>query len=558
MVAVSACGPKADSGESGQSAANEQGENQGEESFNISYQNANEYGVYLYQDIKLDESRKSTATTGERCPLVQNGSEGPSELQPYNTNVAGKENFIYACYESLIYRVGPDEYEGRLAKEWKWEDDTHLLVTLYDYIHDWEGNPITASDVVFSYKLAVDSGYASGFDAYYYDGCEAVDDYTVRFNFSQKPTALTAFDDIFGKLVCVVSEKAYGEHNFAVDPVGTGPYKLKEFITDSKFVLEADDNYWQKEELRSKYAKANVQEVVYNDMEESFQQVNGLMDGSLINVTELEDEELPNYLPGGKYYDQYNLMISPGANVHAVIPNCSGKSRMSDINFRMAVWYAIDNESVAEALSIRYSPATVISNPGVQDFNEEWYGWKNYMSDYDPELAKEYLAKTDYKGEEIVIVLEKDFKTVAQCIQGYLSMIGINAKINVVDKALVTEEVEDPTKWDIYICKSRNQKPAVCKLQDFVDVNYGPMKGKALSFVEDPVLQEKINVAANIDTYSAEATDDVMQYIIDNGYLYCAAYPLSIHVYSKKVAEYTWRYGTSKPILGACEYYLDE
>ena len=535
----------------------EKNESESESTPMITFQNCNDYDVYYYDQITPDASRKSTVNTDERYPAITIAGPGPSELQPYNTTDQYKENFIWECYEFLLYRTANGEYEGRLAKDWKWEDDTHFLVTLYDYIHDWEGNPIKASDVVFSYNLCVDSGYATGFEGFGYDSCEVVDDYTVRFNFKQKPTTVVAFNDIFAKLVCIVSEKAYGEHNFAVDPVGTGPYKLKEFITDSKFVMEANDDYWQKDELRSEYAKANVQEITSLDMEETFQMMNGLLDGTLLNDIDFEDEDLPKFLPGGEYAGQYNLMISPGANVHGTIPNCSANSPMSDINFRMAVWYAIDNEAIASALSMRYTPATVVSNPAVEDWNDEWFTWKNCISDYDPELAKEYLAKTDYKGEEIVIVLDKSYKALAQVMQGYLAEVGINASINIVDKALINDEVADPTKWDIYLYKSRNQKPAACKLQDFLDANYGVAEGKNLAQVEDPKLQEMIETATGADTYSKENTDALMQYVIDNGYVYSTFYPLSVHLYNKKVAGFCWRYGTSKPVLGACDYYFD-
>ncbi len=76
-----------------------------------------------------------------------------TSLAPFQAESPAKNLFRAAsAFESLCYYTPDGELKNLLAKEWHQTDDDgyEFEVEIYDYIHDWEGNPITADDVVYS------------------------------------------------------------------------------------------------------------------------------------------------------------------------------------------------------------------------------------------------------------------------------------------------------------------------------------------------------------------------------------------------------------------------
>jgi peptide/nickel transport system substrate-binding protein len=110
---------------------------------------------------------------------------------------------------------------------------------------------------------------------------------------------------------------------------------------------------------------------------------------------------------------------------------------LSDYNFRRACVHAIDREEVALIAQgpYGYSPET------------EGTMWGYYMPyrnhnipfiEYNPEKAKEYLAKTSYNGEEITIMtaaFSVNYIQAAEVIQEQLSRVGIKINIFQTDNA---------------------------------------------------------------------------------------------------------------------------
>ncbi len=82
------------------------------------------------------------------------------------------------------------------------QSDPH--VEIYDYIHDWNGNPITADDIIFCYEKAIElslSGYLTSIDS-----IEKIDDYNIRFNL--KTNYIMTIENILNA-IDIVSQKEY-------------------------------------------------------------------------------------------------------------------------------------------------------------------------------------------------------------------------------------------------------------------------------------------------------------------------------------------------------------
>ena len=109
-----------------------------------------------------------------------------------------------------------------------------------------DGTSITADDVVFTFETLRDKGIPQY--RYYYSGVdkvEATDKLRVLFTFKDKNNRELPL--ILGQMP-VLSRKDWENKDFEATtlqmPLGSGPYKLKEFELNRYVVYERDPNYW--------------------------------------------------------------------------------------------------------------------------------------------------------------------------------------------------------------------------------------------------------------------------------------------------------------------------
>ena len=119
------------------------------------------------------------------------------------------------------------------------------------------------------------------------------------------------------------------------------------------------------------------------------------------------------------------------------ISNNEGNPSANDVNFRRAVQAAINKEDVVLGAMEGYATILDIDMCPAYAGRPEGYD----VVAYDIEKAKEYLAASNYNGEEFKILVQSGtvFDTVAQIIQAQLMEIGINCTVNAVDSATFTD-----------------------------------------------------------------------------------------------------------------------
>jgi ABC-type transport system substrate-binding protein len=165
-----------------------------------------------YQAPVADTTRKTTANSGERYPkLVIGINADPTGLTPWNINVGTKPQIYHNFYEGLFDMEG-SEYIPVLAKGYEVIDDLHYDVEIYDYIYDHAGNNITADDILYSYKVLIDSGYNLKWASF--KNIEKVNDYKVRFTWTSPVVGVGDLEFPLCRTV-IFSKRAYEGGNFA-------------------------------------------------------------------------------------------------------------------------------------------------------------------------------------------------------------------------------------------------------------------------------------------------------------------------------------------------------
>jgi peptide/nickel transport system substrate-binding protein len=241
------------------------------------------------------------------------------------------------------------------------------------------------------------------------------------------------------------------------------------------------------------------------------------------------------------------------------IVNCQAEKllwlsqKSSDKNFRLALYYAIDNESIAQATGGAATGSKAFGSPAFSDYYPAWEAEPNYINTFDPDLAKEYLAKTNYNGEKLVLLASNDPETenITTVVQAFLASVGINTEIVLKDGREVAGLQSDPTAYDIcinwigggYQIGSWNRP-----------LNYDEFGiDKSMGFIHDQTMQDLFYTANTIATHTEENMTILHEYILDNAYLYHIAYGTGNAVYTSDITNMVYRENNSF-LPGACTY----
>jgi peptide/nickel transport system substrate-binding protein len=110
-------------------------------------------------------------------------------------------------------------------------------VTLRDDVRFSDGEPLTARDVVFTFKTAAGSG--SVVDLSFLADVEAVGDDRVRFTLKEPRSTFVHTLATLG----IVPAHAY-DRRYASQPIGSGPYRLVQWDRGQQLIVEANPYYY--------------------------------------------------------------------------------------------------------------------------------------------------------------------------------------------------------------------------------------------------------------------------------------------------------------------------
>lgn len=444
----------------------------------------------------------------------------PGELSPFGPTNTGRKDTLNNMYQGLA-DVIDGEIVGILFETYEMGgegDSPWMEMHLYDYIYDSAGNHLTASDVKFSIEKGLELGNLA--DLAIVKDAEVIDEYTIRFNFAKK-LSLNDVENVFKNLL-VVTEAAYeaSGDGMATMPVSTAPYIVKEYTPGYCLTLVENENYWQTDESKiNPREQANVSEINFYILTETSQMSLALENGSIDMSWAVSTDDIEHFTST----DDYWLFQTTDDLCDYVLCNASEGLPTADVNLRTAIFYAINSEAVVE--SVYGGNAFVMYDMAAQkapDAPDSWMEEDNYYK-YDLEKAKEYLEAWggDPASLNLRILGANDTSTAneLQLIQSFLSAAGITSEVVAYDSAQINTAMEDPTAWDILVCKNATNAYAPNLWKNLLSAeNYA--WGGAKNFVFDDKLQELINTARDVELHNEETVQEAHEYIIENAYGY--------------------------------------
>jgi len=394
-------------------------------------------------------SNAEAPATGPKVLKVNLHSEPPT-ADPGIAEDSTSGTIIRATFEGLT-RTGEDGkvHEAAAESYEVSEDGTKYTFKLRDA--KWSnGDPVTAGDFEYAWKRALDPKTASNYayQLYYIKngeafnkgeakmddvGVKALDDKTLEVTL-QNPTPffpeLTAFYTYYpvNQKVVEANEKWAGD---AATHVGNGPFKLTNWEHKNKLVVEKNDNYWDKDNVKLDKIEFSM---VEDENTELSMYDNGELDWAGAPTSALPTDAIPALKDSGK------MKTQPTAGTYWYKFNTE-KPPFNNVKIRKAFAYAIDRQALIDnVLQAGQLPATGAVPPSMA-LNKD-----GYFKDNDIETAKKLLEEgmkeeglTSMPTVSLSYNTSEGHKKIAEAIQDqWKKNLGVDVKL-------------ENKEWKVYI-----------------------------------------------------------------------------------------------------------
>lgn len=198
---------------------------------------------------------------GEGEPWILGTTDTVTALDPAGSYDLGSSSLEYNLYQTLMtVPANSTDVVGDAAESCEYDDPETLTCTLKEGLEFSNGNPLTSSDVLYSFERAITIQDPNGAAIYLLgsitdtanDGTvtlnegaiETPDDTTVIFHLD-KPDTTFQYVLTYPGAGAIVDEDTFPADVKLPDEeiIGSGPYKLSQYKAGDQAVLEANENY---------------------------------------------------------------------------------------------------------------------------------------------------------------------------------------------------------------------------------------------------------------------------------------------------------------------------
>ncbi len=393
----------------------------------------------------------TTAMTGASAETLRWARAGDSlTLDPHAQNEGPTHTLSHQIYEPLIIRDHSGEFQAALATDWapKEGDPNVWVFNLRQGVTYHDGADFTAEDVVFSINRAKSETSAMKELLTSITEVRAVDDHTVEFvTDGPNPILPANLTNLFmmdkgwaeENDAVAVQDVAGGETTFASSNTnGTGAFTLVSREPDVKTVLEANENYWGKDEF-----PLDVTEIVYTPIQNAATRVAALLSGEVDFIQDVPVQDL------GRVGDTEGLVVKTAPQNRVIFfgmnmgaddienDDVDGANPLADAKVRKAMSMAINRDAIKQVVMRDQSqPAGMIAPPFVNGWNEEM----DSSATTDIEGAKALMEEAGY-GDGFSIQLDcpndryVNDEAICQAAVGMLAQIGVTVNLDAKPKA---------------------------------------------------------------------------------------------------------------------------
>ena len=281
-----------------------------------------------------------------------------------------------------------------------------------------------------------------------------------------------------------IAEKySYESKNFidnVAEAIGTGPYKITDYREGEYVEMARFEDYVVVDEGLTGYAaprRAYMDTVTFYFPTDVNNAAIAMLNG---------EYDYSAGILGPDYYDRMEaagIEKRPGdlsTTGRVMFFNTFGNSITSnDPNLRKAIVAAID---IPEFMSIDAGECWVTGNLTLDElYHTDIFDKADYFGEDNIELAKKYLAASNYQGEPVQLVVPSGQTDIFTMVDAYLKAAGINTVLVPMEGTAFTEFRADPkNNWDFYFGSVALNNTPVLLSDTIMKTDYNSEKKDAL------------------------------------------------------------------------------
>lgn len=350
-------------------------------------------------------------------------------------------------FNGLVQLNDSLEVEPDIAHSWEQSEDGtvyrfHLRNDVQFHKHILFGKDSTrtvvASDFEYSFNRLLDPKVASPgkWVLEYVQDFKAENDSVFKIQLKQP---FPPFLSLLSMKYCAVVPKeaiAFFKEKFRSHPIGTGPFKFKLWVENTKLVFRKNHHYHEKDSngVRLPYMEAVAISFLPDKQSEFLQFVQGNLD--FLNSIDASYKDDLLTIEGEltkRYASRINMVSGPYLNTEYLgVYLDAEEDEVQSLKIRKALNYGFDREKMI--LYLRNG----IGIPAVNGFIPKGLPSFNAMKgyDYQPKKAKElvasYIAETGNTEPTVTISTNSQYLDLCEYIQREVEKTGLNVEIDVM------------------------------------------------------------------------------------------------------------------------------
>lgn len=378
------------------------------------------------------------APSEEETSLVFGLSGDPDTLDPHATTGTLTFQTMRSVYDTLVEPDTTGEIVPALATDWTVSDDgLRWEFSLREGVVFHHGRTLSAADVVATIERIRDPefGSPSAFEFESIESVEAVGDTQVVLTLSQPDAPLLA-TLASGWSAIFPADLIEQGHDFAAEPVGTGPFRFVEWVRDGEIVLERNEAYWMD-------GRPLLDEVRFQVITEPVVMAQALAAGQIDVADILVDPELAQMRDA----EGVTIYESPSALVLVLAIN-TRRAPLNDLRVRRAINAAIDKQAVLDNAYAGGIPVGTFMDAG-----NPYYLDVTDLNPYDPTFAATVASETEF-DRDLVIALPQNFQPHVRAGELYHEMLrqaGFPVTTRLVDWSTWVTDVYGAADFDLTV-----------------------------------------------------------------------------------------------------------
>lgn len=411
--------------------------------------------------------------SGKVDTLSVNVGPDPDTIDPaLNSAVDGATMIIHAFEGLMTLDKNGTPVPGQAASHDLSEDGTEYTFHLRDNAKWSDGQPVKASDFVYSWNRAISPDTAADY-AYMFEVIEGYDEGKLNVTAPDDKTfvvklknaipyflELCAFPTYSPVRQDIIEKNGEGWAVSAETYIGNGPYKMTEWVPGSHIIMEKNKNYWD-------YKNLGTPKIKFVLMDDDNAILNAFQNGEILFADSMPNDEIdawrdkPEFnLEGqlGTYYVSFNVTKAP----------------LDNPKVRKALTLAVDRDFIVKNIGKSgqepagaYVPTGLSDADPAKEFREiggDYYDPTAAANEANLAEAKKLLAEAGYPDGKGLPSIEYIYnegtghQQIGEALQDMWKKIGVNV-------TLVSQE------WGTFLNTRKNGEYSIARNGWLADYN---------------------------------------------------------------------------------------